>query len=65
MKKETIIEEGDIICMSTTIAESIITYSEKFYGFKMLSRNTQAEISSEEMEPILILVIKSALEAIL
>jgi len=65
MKKQIIIEEVDIICLSEAIAESIIAHSEKFYGFRMLSRSTQAEISNEEMMEILTHVIRKAVRSII
>lgn len=62
MKEVFIIEKTEFIGLSVVIAESIIEYSKKFYGFKMVSRDTNRELSDDAALGVLSPAIRKALK---
>lgn len=61
MKTIIIMQKDEIDLLSVEIAESIIALSQKFYGFKMVLRDTCKEMSEEEMLGALATPIRRAL----
>jgi len=61
MKEVFIIEKTEFIGLSVLIAENIIEQSKKFYGFKMVSRDTNRELSEDGMIGVLSPAIRKAL----
>lgn len=59
-KEVFVIEKSEFIGLSVLIAESIIEYSKKFYGFKMVSRDTNRELSDDGMIGVLSPAIRKA-----
>ena len=49
MREVIIIDKSEIMGLSVLIAEAIIAYSENFYGFTMISRETKKEMGHDEM----------------
>ena len=49
MREIIIIEKSEIMGLSALIAEEIIGYSERFYGFRMISIDTKKEMGRDEM----------------
>ena len=49
MREVILIEKSEIMGLSILIAEEIIAYSEKFYGFRMISRDNKKEMDQDEM----------------
>ena len=64
MKNVYIIEKDELIGLSIVIAESIIEYSEKFYGFRMISRETKRELDKDMMLGTLSPPIRRCLEGL-
>lgn len=64
MKDILVIEKSEFIGLSVLIAESIIGQSKKSYGFRMVSRDTNNELSDEGMIGVLSPAIRKALKEI-
>lgn len=62
MKEVHIIEKHEFERLSIFIAESIIRHSKKFYGFTMISRDTNKEMVDSEMLGALSMSIWQALK---
>ena len=62
MKDVYIIEKNELMGLSILIAESIVTQSEKFYGFTMNARDTNRALNSDEMLGILAPIIRKTLK---
>ena len=64
MREVFIIEKAEFVGLSVLIAESIIEQSKKFYGFRMVSRDTNSELSDDGMIGVLSPAIRKALKEI-
>jgi hypothetical protein len=62
MKEVFVIEKAEFVGLSVLIAESIIEQSKKFYGFKMVSRDTNRELDDDAMIGGLSQAIRKALK---
>jgi competence transcription factor ComK len=62
MREVIIIEKDEVMELSILIAESIIEYAQKFYGFSMISRKTNTEMDPDMMLGVLAVPIRKALK---
>lgn len=53
MREIIVIEKDELMDLSVLIAEEIITFSEKFYGFTMISRDSKKEMDEDGMIGVL------------
>lgn len=62
MREVIIIKKDEFVGLSVLIAESIVEYSKKFYGFTMVSRQTDNVMCDDAMLGFLSVPIRKALE---